>query len=242
MAVAAFTLRVQWRGRSWRPILWTGLLLAAGYVLQTMGLRTTTAGKSAFLTGLYIVVLPLLTSFVYKNARQGREWFGISLAAAGMAVMNWDGTQWTWGLGETLTVGCAVVFAGHLLMLDRAVREMGSQLAGLAQVAISALLFWLALPLLETPSFPSAERAGGAILLTAVLATALPFTLLAWAQKHTSPVRTGLLLALEMPFAALAGWWWLGEPLYGRMLAGAALILAGVLFVELKPDGAPEHL
>ena len=81
-----------------------------------------------------------------------------------------------------------------------------------------------------------------AVAFTTVFATALPFTLLAWAQQYTTPVRAGLLISLEMPFAGWAGWWWLQEPVHGTMLAGAALMLAGILVVELKPGGAPEHL
>lgn len=233
---------VAWTTRGGGWILLTGVLLAGGYVLQTTGLRHTSAGKSGFLTGLYVVLLPLFTSLVYKSAPQPREWIGVTVTFLGMIAMNWDGTSWRWGLGESLTVGCAVLFAFHLLALDRAVQEMDSRWAGLAQIAIAGAVLWAWLPVGERPQVVWSSSLVSAIGFTAVLATALPFTLMAWAQQHTTPVRTGLLLSLEMPFAALAGWWWLQEPFRGTMLLGAILMLAGILLVELKPGGAPVHL
>lgn len=242
LVVLALFLRFPWQRRGWAWITLAGVFLAGGYVFQTLGLRLTSAGKSAFLTGLYIVLLPLLTSLVYQSAPQPREWAGVMMSAIGMAAMNWDGTSWKWGLGETLTVAGAVMFAAHLFTLDRAVKEMNAKVAGLCQIAVCAAVLWLLLPVAEVPKVNWSPALVGALVATAGLATALPLTLMAWAQQHTTPVRTGLLLSLEMPFAAIAGWWWLEEPFQGMMAVGAALILGGVLVVELKPAGVPVHL
>jgi drug/metabolite transporter (DMT)-like permease len=237
-----WTMGVAWTKQGGRWIALAGIFLAVGYILQTSGLRHTTAGKSGFLTGLYIVLLPLLTSVVYQSAPQPREWAGVLMSALGMAAMNWDGTRWSWGPGETLTVGCAVMFAAHLMALDRAVQEMDPKFAGLCQIFVAAAVLTVMLPWLETPRVDWSPGLATAIVFTAAAATALPLTLMGWAQRHTTPVRTGLLLSLEMPFAALAGWIWLSEPFHGMMRLGAGLILAGVLIVELKPGGVPVHL
>jgi drug/metabolite transporter (DMT)-like permease len=244
LSAGARWLGIRWNAAGLRWILLAGVFLAAGYVLQTTGLRYTTAGKSGFLTGLYIVLLPLLGWFVYGSAPQFREWTGVWMSACGMAVMNWDasGGGMAWGWGESLTVMCAFLFAAHLMTLDRAAREMDARLAGLLQIALAAVIFWLTLPVVETPRIDWSPGLGMAIAATAVFSTALPLTLMAWAQQHTTPLRTALLLSLEMPFAALAGWWWLGERLTGVVLAGAGMILAGVMLVELKPEGVPVHL
>jgi len=239
-------LRRVTRAESWPPegrrwILATGAVLALGYILQTTGLKLTTAGKSAFLTGLYIALLPLLSYCVYRNAPQFKEWIGLGMAVAGMALMNWDGTAWRWGLGELLTAGCAVAYAGHLLLLNQASRYLTAAVAGFGQIAVCALVLWAALLLVETPVLRPTARVAWALALTTVFATAIPFVLLAWAQQHAAPVRVGLLLLLEMPFGALAGWWMLGEKLAGAMLGGALLILLGVMVVEMKPAGLPEH-
>jgi drug/metabolite transporter (DMT)-like permease len=218
-----------------------GLLLAIAFVLQTAGLRLTSASKAGFLTGLYIAVVPLLSWIVYKNAPQIREWAGIGTACAGMALMTWDGTALRAGSGEILTVGCAIVFAGHLLTVDRAVRDVDPMEVGWWQIAVCSLLLWLALPVIETPRITWSWAMAGTLAVTAILATAMPFTLMAWAQQHTTPVRTGLLLSLEMPFAALAGWLVLGERFTQASAAGAALILAGILLVELKPSSRGAH-
>lgn len=242
MAGWAAVTGVTWKQRGGKWIVLTGVCLGVGYVFQTSGLRYTSAGKSGFLTGLYIVLLPLLTSIVYKNAPQPREWAGVLMSALGMAAMNWDGTRWNWGLGETLTVGCAVMFAAHLLALDRAVKEMDPKFAGLCQIAVAAAFLSVVLPVTERPRVVWSPGLAAAIAFTAAVATALPLTLMGWAQQHTTPVRTGLLLSLEMPFAAASGWLWLAEPFHGMMMLGAALILAGVAIVELKPVGVPVHL
>lgn len=222
--------RVPRQGLGW--ITLAGVLLAAAYVLQTTGLRYTTAGKSAFLTGLYIVAAPLLSAAFLRTPPRLFDWAGVGIATAGMALMNSEGLTLTLGLGEWLTVGCAILFAAHLLVLGRAVRELEARHAGLLQLAICSAALWLALPVLESPRATWSPRLWIAVGVTASLATALPFTLLSWAQKHTPAVRAGLLMSLEMPFAGLAAGLVLGERMNGKAALGAALIFVGVVVVE----------
>lgn len=228
--------RIPRTGLRW--IALAGLLLAVAYVSQSTGLRLTTAGKSAFLTGLYIAFAPLLTAVFFRSKPRPSEWAGVALSTIGMALMNAEGFTIRLGWGEWLTVICAVLFAAHLLVLGHAVRELDARHAGLLQIAMCTVVLWLALPWIETPRVEWSPRFVLGVFWMAALSTALPFTLLSWAQKHTSAVRAGLLMSLEMPFAAFIAWAALGERMDAKTAAGAALILAGVLLVELKSERA----
>jgi len=138
--------------------------------------------------------------------------------------------------GDLLTVGCAVAYAFHLLVLGYFSKREAFEAVALGQIAGTALLSWLSL-VAEPPVAGWQPRAILAIFLTSVLATALAFALQTWGQRYTSATRTALIFALEPVFALgtaiLAG----GESLTTARLAGCVLILTGILIVELKPAG-----
>ena len=223
----------------WRPEVQggvlAGLFLYAGYLLQTLGLRSTTPSKSAFLTGLYIVLVPLLAAFVYKRAPRGREVLGIALATVGMGMMSLERAALRIGYGDMLTLACAVAFAGHILVIGHYAGRVSFEALALLQVATAAILaastFWWT----ETPSVVWSGRVILALAVTSLLATALAFAVQTWAQQYTTPARTALILALEPVFAGLTSFLFFGERFTARAIAGAALILAGILTVELKP-------
>lgn len=217
----------------------TGLFLWSGYVLQTFGLLYTSAGNSGFLTGLYIVLVPVLGAIVYRQRPSMREVTGLTLAAAGMLTMTLPGTgaRFAVNFGDLLTIGCAVAFAFHLLVLGYFSKRENVEAVALGQLACAALLSTCSLAVVKPVAHWSASVVL-AIVLTAVFATALAFALQTWGQKHTTPTRTALIFALEPVFAlvtALA----FGEPLRWLAIAGGTLILAGILAVELKTDREP---
>lgn len=233
--------RLRWNRTAllWGTIL--GVLVTLGFVLQTAGLRTTTASKSAFLTGLYIVLVPLLASSVYRKAPQFREWLGIFTATGGMALMTWEGNGLTMQSGDLLTIGCAVAFSGQVFLLTEAARRADMEVLTLLQVGVAAALCALAVPFLEVPRVEWNRTLIVALIVTSLLATAVTFTLQTWAQRHTTATRAALLFALEPVFGWFTAWLWAGERLGARQAAGAALILAGILLVEVKPQPAAEH-
>jgi drug/metabolite transporter (DMT)-like permease len=233
--------RLRWNrtALTWGILL--GVLVMLGFVLQTAGLRTTTASKSAFLTGLYIVLVPLLASSVYRKAPQTREWLGIFTATGGMALMTWEGNSFTIQTGDLLTIGCAVAFSGQVFLLTEAARRADMEVLTLLQVGVAALLCALAVPFLEAPRVEWNRTLIVALVVTSLLATAVTFTLQTWAQRHTTATRAALLFALEPVFGWFTAWLWAGERLGARQAAGAALILAGILLVEVKPQSPAEH-
>ena len=227
-----------------------GLFLAAGYQFQTTGLARTTAAKSAFITGLVVVFVPLLTiipALRPANAHAPR-WttaLGAILAFAGLLLLTTPpGTAWknlfdSIGPGDLLTLLCAVAFAGHLLALAHASTQVPiAQLATL-QIAVAAIVMAITLPLDGTPHLALTPRLIIALAVTSLLATAAAFTIQSWAQQHLPPVHTALLLTLEPVFACLTSFLFLNERLGPRALIGTLLILAGIALTELLSASAP---
>lgn len=219
----------------------TGLFLFAGYLLQTLGLQFTTAPKSAFLTGLTSVIVPLLAALVYRNKPQTSELVGIFLAMAGLALMTIETPLGVINRGDLLTIACAVAFAAHIVTLGHYSAKMSFEVLSVVQVATAAALalalFWW----VETPRVLWRPPVIYAILITGLLATALAFTVQAWAQRYTTATRTALIYTLEPVFAWLTSYLVVGEGLAGRAAAGALLILGGVLLVEWKPFSMRLH-
>jgi drug/metabolite transporter (DMT)-like permease len=212
-----------------------GVFLFSGYLFQTLGLRLTTAPKSAFITGLTSVMVPLLAALVYRNRPQVSEVAGVLVATAGLGLMTLEHAGGSVGRGELLTLFCAMGFAAHIVTLGHFSENMRFQLLSVAQVGAAAVLalssFWWA----ETPHVRWRPAVICAILVTGLLATAVAFTIQAWAQQYTTSTRTGLIYMLEPVFAWITSYGIVGEGLSGRAAAGAALILGGVVLVELKP-------
>lgn len=213
-----------------------GLFLWAGYMLQTFGLKYTTAGNSGFLTGLYVVLVPLISAAWYRKWPKASELTGIAIATVGMTVLTIPSLDRNFKMnrGDALTIGCAGAFAIHLLVLGYFSARERFEAVAFGQIVCAAGLSGLAL-FVEPPRAVWSGAIVFAILLTGLFATALAFALQTWGQQYTTPTRTALLFALEPVFAAMAAVLFGGERMTMYSLAGGGLILAGVLTVELKP-------
>ena len=219
-----------------------GLFLFGGYAFQTFGLRMTTASKSAFLTGLAIPMVPLLSSLVYRITPKVSEGVGVGIATLGMALMTLRGGDLGVNSGDLLTIVGALFFALHILAVGHYSRRSGFERLSVLQVSTAAVLslatFWWA----EEVYIEWSSTVLIALAVTGLFATAAAFTIQAWAQQHTSPTRTSLIFAFEPVFAWATSFLVLGEILPGRVAAGAGLIFAGILLVELKPGAGRRHL
>jgi drug/metabolite transporter (DMT)-like permease len=218
-----------------------GLFLFSGYALQTMGLRWTSAPKSAFLTGLTSLVVPLLAALVYRIRPRLLEVAGVLVATAGLALMTLEGNVGAMSRGDLLTVFCAVGFAAHIVTLGHYSVQMSFEILSVSQLGAAAasalLLFWW----VERPFVEWRPSVVYAILITGLLATALAFTIQAWAQQYTTATRTAVIFMLEPVVAWITSYLVVGEGLSGRAAVGAALILGGVLLVEVKPMFPRQH-
>jgi drug/metabolite transporter (DMT)-like permease len=232
---ALFRGRICWSRKALGPGILVGICLFAGYFLQTAGLRYTTAPKSAFLTGLTSVLVPLVGSLVYRTKPQVSEVLGLLAATAGLALMTLERDPGAINRGDLLTFGCAVAFAGHIVTLGHFAEKMSFQQLSVTQIATAAGLSWLVFALHPTPVVEWRPAVLCGILITGILATALAFTIQAWAQQHTTSARTALIYMLEPVAAWVTSFVLTGEGLSARASAGAVLILGGVMLVEMKP-------
>jgi drug/metabolite transporter (DMT)-like permease len=215
-----------------------GVLLFAGYVLQTVGLRYTTPSKSAFITGLTIPLVPMLAALFDRKPPRAAELIGVAVATAGLALLTLPADSLRIGGGDLLTIGCAVAFAAHVVAVGHFAPRLGFQSLTLAQVAISALLAWSTCFWVEPAQARWTPVLVVGLVVTGLLATALAFSVQSWAQQYTTPTHTALIFSLEPVFASVTSFLVAGELLTGRGAVGAALILAGIVMVELKWDRA----
>ncbi|MGB7762594.1 MAG: DMT family transporter [Bryobacteraceae bacterium] len=248
-SLATVALLAMFRGtgkgpRDWKSVgagVTIGSLLFAGFVTQTLGLRLTSAPKSAFITGLNAVLVPILAAVVYKIRPQVSEVAGLLVATAGMGLMTLQGSLGAISQGDLLTLLCAFGFAAHIVALGHYSGSVSFELLSVTQVATSAAWAWALLWWLEKPRVQWRPSVVCAILVTGLLATALAFTLQAWAQRYTTSTRTALIYMLEPVAAWLTSYFLAGEGLSGRAAAGAGLILGGVVLVEVKPWAPRPH-
>jgi drug/metabolite transporter (DMT)-like permease len=211
-----------------------GLALGAGYVLQTVGLQYTTASASAFITYLLVVFVPLIVALTTRRAPPAATVAGVALAVGGLSLLT-TGDGLGAGRGELLTLGCALAFALHILVLADAAPRFDV-------AALSAVQFAVVAGLLAVPGLTAGYRMDGgawaAAAYTGVLVTAGALGLQAWGQRRVSPTRAALLLLLEPVSAAVLGFL-AGERLGVAGGAGALLILGGILVSELSVPVAP---
>ena len=248
-SLATVALLVLFRGvgkgaRDWKSVgagVLIGSLLFAGYLTQTLGLRLTSAPKSAFITGLCSVLVPVLAAVAYRIRPQVAEVAGLLVATVGMALMTLNGSIGAISRGDLLTLACAFAFAAHIVTLGHYSGTVSFELLSVTQIATSAVWSWSLLWWMEKPRVQWRPSVVCAILVTGLLATALAFTIQAWAQRYTTSTRTALIYMLEPVTAWLTSYFLTGEGLSGRAAAGAGLILGGVVLVEVKPWASRPH-
>jgi len=209
-----------------------GLALCAGYVFQTFGLQRTTASNAGFLTGLYVVLTPVLGAMVLRKLPAWSTAAGALIAFVGLLLIA-SPTGVRIGLGDGLVVLCAFCFAIHFLLLGRFAGS--APLAGLVtlQLAVTAVVTGLLSLATERTPIPTESGTWVAILSTAILATVFAFLIQTGAQRFIPPSRTAVILTMESPMAALFGFLMLNERLTARGWIGGGLIVAGMLVAEL---------
>jgi len=212
-----------------------GLALTAGYVLQTVGLQYTTASVSAFITYLLVVIVPVVVAVSSRRLPAAATVAGVALAVAGLSLLT-TGDRLGLGRGELLTMGCALAFALHILVLaDAAPRFDVAALSAVQFVVVAGLL---AVPALAAGGYRLDGGVWAAAAYTGVAVTAGGLGLQAWGQRRVSPTRAALLLLLEPVSAAVLGFL-AGERLGGTGAVGALLILGGILVSELAVPVTP---
>ncbi len=226
-----------------RPGVVLGLLVFAGYWMQTRGLLFISPSRSAFITGLYVVMVPFIDAIVYRARVPPQAWTGSLLAVIGFAaLMGGFDARPTWG--DLLTFGCAVLFAFHVIFSAR----FSAQHSAIGLAAVQVLFVGLAAipPAAFAPRPVASAKVVVVVLFTAIVTTALAFAALMWGQARVTATEAAVILSFEPVAAAITSIGWYGEPVTLPFTIGASLILAAMIVSQLPArmpvDGAhPRH-
>jgi drug/metabolite transporter (DMT)-like permease len=255
----AFVLLAIIYHRSWRGIhrgylssgALVGLCLAGGYQFQTIGLVHTTPSKSAFITGLVVVLVPLFSSIPKlrppgARAPRWNAYMGAALAFVGILLLTAPAVRDGIGsilpdfssinFGDALTFGCSISFALHCLALSHVSPRISFQPLALLQVGFCAVFMAISLPFIEHPYIHFTPQLLLALGIAAALVTAAAFSIQSWAQSILPSTHIALLLTMEPVFAWITSFIVTGERLGLRPASGAILILAGIALTELVPQ------
>jgi len=216
--------------RTWRWGATLGLALFGGYFLQTWGLVYTTAQKSGLITGLSVVLVPVV-AWAFGRRPSARAWVGVVLAGGGVSLLALGGDALGGGswFGDLLTALCAIAFAVHLVLLDRYAKQGDPRALLVPQLGLVALLSLAGSGWQRAATFAFSSQVWIAVGVTAALATTGAFALVLWAGRRASASRMAVVLAAEPMFAALFGWWLLGEALLPLQGVGGVLVMVGIL-------------
>jgi drug/metabolite transporter (DMT)-like permease len=207
-----------------------GLLLAAGYVLQTAGLERTTVSGTGFITGMYVVLTPLLALALFRARIGLGAWGGVVLATAGLALLS--GIHAGSVTGDLLVLGGAAVYSLQIVLLERYAPRFDPLAFTLVEMAAAFCGLLVVALVLGDLRVPQGWTVWGALLVTGVFASALGYLVQAWAQRRTSATRTALVFTLEPVWTAFFGYTLSGDRLGAVGWGGCAAIMAGIVLAE----------
>jgi drug/metabolite transporter (DMT)-like permease len=234
-----FFLRKKGRGSTdfnpsfWKFSIFAGFALFGGATLQQVGIQYTTVGKAGFITGLYVVIVPILGLFLRQKIGRWTV-IGCILAVLGLYFLSIK-QDFSMGWGETLVLIGAFFWAIHVQVIGTAnKRNLNPIKLALVQYLVCAALNLLLSLLFETFHLDQVILASGAILYAGIVSVGIAFTLQVIAQKKVDPSRAAIILNLEAVFAVLAGWLFFTEVLTTKEWFGCGLMFSGMILSQMK--------
>jgi drug/metabolite transporter (DMT)-like permease len=230
--------------RRWLPwSVLTGVVLFAGSALQQAGIATTTAGNAAFITGLYVVIVPILMAIITRKPAPGITWAAAIVAVVGTFLLSSGGTFNAFAFGDVLELLGSVMWACHLILVSKLSPKVDLIQFSVLQYFVAGVLnlaFGLAF---ELPTFGNLPMVWTAIAYAGIVSTAVGFTGQVWGQRHAPAADAALILSMEAVFAAISGFLFLGERFTLVQILGCSLIFGAMLVTQLWPlIKSPEHL
>jgi drug/metabolite transporter (DMT)-like permease len=212
-----------------------GTALGLGYIFQTLGLERTTPAITGFITGLYVVLTPLIGAFILKEKLTIQAWFYIALATVGLGVLSITGLSI--GTGELFVLISAFLFAAHILLLSRWSKDFDAYTLTFIQLATCAVVSWVPASLNGFVAPPDTQ-VWAVVVFTAVFATFFAFVIQTWAQARISATKVAVILTMEVVFAALFSVALGAEPLTLRILLGGSMVLVAMIMI-VQPKVTP---
>lgn len=208
--------------------LLVGMALGSGYIFQTLGLERTTPAITGFITGLYVVITPLLASLFLKERLTKVMWGYVFLAVLGLGILSVKG--WSVGLGEIFVLISAVLFAVHIILLGSWSKNFDAYALTVMQLIGCAVLAFIPASLNGYVAPPDTQ-VWGVIIFTALFATAFAFVIQTWSQARISTTKVAVILTMEVVFAALFSFLYGMEPFTWRLAVGGGLVLIAMLAI-----------
>ena len=246
--IAAAVLLPLWWGIRRAELRWgmgLGVLNFIAFWLQIEGLHHTTSNRNAFVTGLNVLMVPLMAWLLLRRQTRWNIWAACALAVTGMCLMFFEDAPWNWG--DTLTLCSAVVYALYILAMEAAglrnqhaplrATRMAAALAGSMWACTSVVLLVQPQGMAQLHSQAAALSGSGwvAIVYLGLIASAMVVVLQAWGQKHVDAMRSAIVFGMEPVFAALTAWWLIDERMGWVALCGAALMVVALIVSQWTP-------
>jgi drug/metabolite transporter (DMT)-like permease len=213
-----------------------GLLLAAGYTLQTAGLERTTVSTTGFITGMYVVLTPLIALVLVRSRIGLSVWGGVVLSTIGLAMLS--GIHAGSVTGDLLVLAAAAVYSLQIVLMERYAPRYDAVAFTFVEMLAAGVALGVVAAALGDLHLPHGWTVWGALLVTGVFASALAFLVQTWAQRRTSATRTALAFTMEPVWTAFFGYTLAGDRLGLLGWGGCAVIMAGIVLAEPAAAGA----
>lgn len=231
LALIRFKPDFKWANLRWGII--AGAFLFLGSAFQQAGMKTTTAGNAAFITGFYVVLVPLMLSIGWKQRTRTLNWVAAFVAFAGIALLS-TGGEFAPKIGDLLNLAGAFMWAAHIITMGAAVKHMPVFQFAFLQALMCALFNLVASLFFDFSTLAALQPIIWTVLYSGILSAAVGFTFQAIGQKTAPPTDASLILCMESVFSAIAGAIFLMERFTPLQILGCALILGALLVVQLK--------
>jgi drug/metabolite transporter (DMT)-like permease len=208
-----------------------GLFLATGYIFQTLGLARTGAAITGFVTGLYVVLTPLIAALFLKEKIKAFTWFCVVLATVGLALLSLRG--WSIGVGEALVFVSAIAFAAHIVTLSKWSFGLDAYALTIVQLSICALLTG-AISIGQGYEKPTDAGVWGVVIFTSIICTAVAFIVQTWSQAHMTSTKVAVILTMEVVFAAVFAVLFGGESLTLQVTLGGVMVVLAMYLIVMK--------
>jgi drug/metabolite transporter (DMT)-like permease len=213
-----------------------GLLLAAGYTLQTAGLERTTVSSTGFITGMYVVLTPLIALVLVRSRIGVSVWGGVALSTIGLAMLS--GIHAGSVTGDLLVLAAAAVYSLQIVLMERYAPRYDAVAFTFVEMLAAGVALGIVAGALGDLHRPHGWTVWGALLVTGIFASALAFLVQTWAQRRTSATRTALAFTMEPVWTAFFGYTLAGDRLGLLGWGGCAVIMAGIVLAEPAAAGA----
>jgi len=211
-----------------------GIVMTIANGFQQVGIQYTTAGKAGFVTAMYILIVPIINSLIFKKKVQDRVWLCAIIGVIGMYLLCAE-EGFHFEEGDLIIFGCAVFFSFHIICADRFGKDADPVKMSFLQFSVSFVINLVIALMFETSPFEAILEAKVAVLYCGILSAGVGYTLQMLGQKYVEPATASLIMSLESVFAVIGGSVFLMERMTIKELIGCIVMFGAIVLVQIKP-------